>query len=201
MACRRRLDEARRSQFRRLHLEDVDFWGAVDLLVGDEQYYGREAIEAARALRVTEDDRGVSRHHVFPLGFTALARSEVLAEAARQSRSSGWLFLGGPSTQRSEDEIRQLRALESSALKTYLLGADDVVPGPLGLAHITAVQGGEALRRHDLVLLLAEHSAYGLLGRHRSDGSLIGFHTADWTLVEGLIGKLQDSYHLQKGST
>lgn len=198
-ACRRRLDEARRSLFRRLHLEDVDFWGAVELLVGDESRYGPEAVDEARALTVTEDDKGLSRHHVFPAGFGDVARAEVLSEAAQQAKSSGWLFFGAPSAQADGEMLRRLRALEASALRTYFLSAvEPRLEGELG--HVTLVHGGDPWRHHELVLLLAEHSAYGMLARRRQDGRLFGFHTADWTLVEGLIGKLQDAYHLQKGA-
>ena len=198
-ACARRLAEARRSLFRRLHLEDVDFWGAVDLLVGDARLYGGAGVEPVRAVTVTEDDRGLSRHHVFPVGFADLVRGEVLSEAVRQGRSSGWLFLGGPSPRASDEMVRQLRSLEASALRTYLLSAD-AGAALTELPHVTTVSAGEALRRHELVLMLAEHSSYALLARRRDDGRLAGYHTADWTLVEGLIGKLQDAYHLQKGA-
>jgi diguanylate cyclase (GGDEF)-like protein len=198
-ACRRRIDEARRSIFRRLHLEDVDFWGAVELLVGDARLYSGAEVEPTRAITVTEDDKGLSRHHVFPQGFGELVRGEVLSEAVRQAHSSGWLFLGGASSRASDEMVRQLRSLEASALRTYVLSAD--TSGALAdLPHVTTVSGGDVLRRHEVVLMLAEHSAYALLARRRDDGRLTGYHTADWTLVEGLIGKLQDAYHLQRGA-
>jgi hypothetical protein len=57
---------------------------------------------------------------------------------------------------------------------------------------------GDTFERHEIALLLLEHAAYGLVARRRHDGRLYGFHTSDWTLVEALIGKLQDTYHLQK---
>ncbi len=199
-ACKRRLSEARRSLFRRLHLEDVDFWGAVDLLIGEEAPYAGASLVPSRSFQVTEDDRGISRHHVFPPGFEMLARHELVAEAARQGRSSGWLFIGGDLL-RDEALLSHISRLESTAMKTYALGAHP--PASLsGASHVTPVRvEGELFRQHEVLLLLAEHAAYGMLTRRRTDGRIYGFHTADWTLVEGLIGKLQDAYHLQKGAS
>jgi len=198
-ACRRRIGEARRSLFRRLHLEDVDFWGAAELLIGADDLYQPDKLETVRAFSLTEDDVGYSRHDIFPTGFANVVRGEVLAEAARQARSSGWLFFGGSWQWASDDFVRQLRPLEASALKAYYLSNDP--PAVLAdMPHVTSVRAeGERFARHDVVLLLAEHAAYGFLSRRRGDGRLYGFHTADWTLVEGLIDKLQDAYHLQKG--
>ncbi len=197
-ACRRRLDEARRSLFRRLHLEDADFWAAIDLLVGDGDAYRGDRVELSRALAVTEDEKGILRHAVFPSGFPALACQQVLSEAARQARASGWLFLGG-SLRKSEEAALARMPSDGGAFKTYVLSPQP--PATLGeLAHVTPVRvDGDAFAQHELVLLLAEHAAYGLLARRRADGRVYGFHTADWTLIEGLIGKLQDAYHLQKG--
>ncbi len=198
-ACRRRIDEARRSLFRRLHLEDVDFWSAAELLIGDDENYRPDKLDSARPFSVTEDDKGLSRHDIFPPGFANVVRGEVLVEAARQARSSGWLFFGGSWQWASDDFVRQLRPLEASALRTYYLSNEP--PAVLAdMPHVTTVRAqGERFSKHDVVLLLAEHAAYGFLARRRGDGRLYGLHTADWTLVEGLIDKLQDAYHLQKG--
>lgn len=198
-ACRRRLDEARRSIFRRLHLEDVDFWSAVDLLIGPEELYQGHELLQARQLTVTEDERGLSRHHLFPPGGLEVMRSAVLGEAQRQGRASGWLYLGG--RWGDAEAAVQLRRLGAGSIRTYVLGSAH--PEGLGGASLaTPVRvEGDAFERHEVMLMLAEHSAYGLLARRRADGRLFGFHTADWTLVEGLIDKLQGAYHLQKGGT
>ncbi len=199
-ACSRRLDDARRSLFRRLHLEDVDFWGAVDLLIGAPELYKGDLNEQ-RSLVITEDARGTARHHVFPPGFTALAQEEALYASVRQGQAGGWLFLGGAFGSKDVDLADHLRLLAKSNVKSYLLGRG--VPARLReVASVTTVNvESDLFERHDVLLLLSEHSSYGLLGRRRDDGRMCGFHTADWTLVEGLIGKLQDAYHLQKGAT
>ncbi|MBI5508366.1 MAG: response regulator [Deltaproteobacteria bacterium] len=199
-ACGRRLDEARRSLFRRLHLEDVDFWAAVELLVGPPDLYNKGALDSQRALVVTEDPRGLGRHHQFPTGFTSLVHEEVLAEVQRQGLLGGWLFLGGAFSSKDLGLVDRLRSLERTNVRPYLLGRE--LPQRLrDTAAVTCVSvESDLFDRHDVVLLLSEHASYGLLGRRRPDGRIFGFHTADWTLVEGLIGKLQDTYHLQRGS-
>ena len=69
------------------------------------------------------------------------------------------------------------------------------------MANVTPVRvGGSEFERHEVTLILAEHASYGLIARRTADDRLCGFHTADWTLVEGLIAKLQDAYNLQRGA-
>ncbi len=198
-ACKRRLHEARRSLFRRLHLEDVDFWGAVDLLIGPDAAYRSGRVGLNGALQATEDEKGISRHHVFPPGFVDLLRREVITEAGRQARSAGWLFLAG-SFAPSQAGLSELKTLQGVELKTYLLSS--TTAARLASAGVTQVRvEAAALDRHEMVLFLAEHASYGMLARRGAGGAVYGFHTADWALVDGLIAKLQDAYHLQKGAT
>ena len=85
-------------------------------------------------------------------------------------------------------------------MRLYLLGSTP--PDRLGeVANVTPVRvGGPDFERHEVALFLAEHAAYGVIARRGADERLYGFHTADWTLVEGLIAKLQDAYNLQRGA-
>lgn len=199
-ACARRIEEARRSLFRRLHLEDTDFRGAFDLLVGSATDYDPERI-TSRAFSIMEDERGLSRHNVFAPAFPSFIRSEILAEAARQGRVSGWLFIVGPWASAADSFLRRLRAPEAAALRIYWLSPDKP-ESTAEMPHITTVQAdGNELADRQAILFFSEHAAYGLLAKPGADGQLVGFHTADWTLVEGLISKLQDAYHLQKGGT
>lgn len=204
-ACRRRLEEAHRSLFRKLHLDDVDFWEAFDLLIGSAKHYQGAEVTDHKALRVAEDARGISRHAIYPNDFGGAVRVAILEEAIRGARSSGWLFLGGRWDKEAESDLnalfRELGRLDASALRTYVLGSRQS-DSFINSQHLTSVRvAGKVFDEHELVLLLAEHAAYGLLGRWREDGRLYGFHTADWTLIEGLIDKVQGAYHLQKGIT
>lgn len=199
-ACRRRLDEAQRSLFRRLHLEDVDFWGAADLLIGGDDAYAQDVVQRPGPFGVTEDALGISRHQVFPRPWMPLLYREVLGEAARQPKTSGWLFLAGGFANGQLAAPTELGQLRHDGMRVYLLGSTP--PERLGeVANVTPVRvGGTEFDRHEVVLFLAEHASYGLLARRADDGALRGFHTADWTLIEGLIAKLQDAYNLQRGA-
>jgi diguanylate cyclase (GGDEF)-like protein len=198
-ACSRRLEEARRSLFRRLHLEDVDFWSAVELLIGDPARYQGDQVDTSAGLAAAEDARGVSRHHVFPPGFVPVVRGEVLGEMGRQATSGGWLYLGSDWAQGGVDLADQLKRLPPVVIEPYVLGSDHP-PRLRQMSGITTVRvDSGAVDDHEVVLLLAEHASYGLLAKRRADGRAFGFHTADWTLVEGMIGKLQEAYNLQKG--
>ena len=199
-ACRRRLDEAQRSLFRRLHLEDVDFWGAAELLVGEDDAYAGAGLRQAAPSGVTEDPLGVSRRQIFPPGWISLLHREVLAEAARQPKTSGWLFLAGRIGADRLSAPADLGQLRHDGMRVYLLGS--APPDRLcEVANVTPVRvGGSEFERHEVTLILAEHASYGLIARRTADDRLCGFHTADWTLVEGLIAKLQDAYNLQRGA-
>ena len=200
-ATARRLDESRRSSFRKLHLEDLDFWSAVDVLVGPDGPYSGAGLRSTRLMAMTEDERGLSRHALFPDGAIEDLRRSIFAEAHRQGRQHGWLYVGGNFTGAPADRnsLNQLGRAAGSSLKTYVLGHKRVIDleDSSTLTHVQAP--GDIFDRHEIILLLLEHAAYGLIARRRNDGRLYGFHTADWTLVEALIDKLQDAYHLQKG--
>jgi hypothetical protein len=199
-ATARRLDESRRSSFRKLHLEDLDFWGAVDVLVGPDGPYSGAGLRSTRLMAMTEDERGMSRHALFPEGALADLRRSIFAEAHRQGRQHGWLYVGGDFSEDTDREsLGQLGRVTGAALRTYVLGHKRIpdLEDSASLTHVHAP--GDIFDRHEIGLMLLEHAAYGLITRRRPDGRLYGFHTSDWTLVEALIDKLQDAYHLQKG--
>ncbi|MBC7792453.1 MAG: response regulator [Clostridia bacterium] len=198
-ATNRRLGESRRSSFRKLHLEDLDFWAVADVLIGPPAPYAGEDVQPNRVMEMSADERGLSRHVLLPAGALADLRRSVFSEATRQGRLHGWLYLGGSFESPSDLKGLSKLARGSGALKTYVLG-NTRIPDLEGSANLTHVQvPNDAFARYEVALLLLEHAAYGLVAKRRDDGRVYGFHTADWTLVEALIDKLQDAYHLQKG--
>ena len=199
-ATGRRLNESRRSSFRKLHLEDLDFWAAADVLIGPAAPYASDDIQPTRVMEMLEDDRGLSRHVLLPQGALADLRRTMFSEAQRQGRMHGWLYLGGSYESATDAKgLAKLARASGALLKTYVLGHTRM-PDLEGSANLTHVQvTGDTFARYEVVLSLLEHAAYGLIAKRRDDGRVYGFHTADWTLVEALIDKLQDAYHLQKG--
>lgn len=199
-ATGRRLNESRRSSFRKLHLEDLDFWAAADVLIGPAQPYATDEIHATRVMEMIEDERGLSRHVLLPQGALADLRRSIFNEAHRQGRMHGWLYLGGSFESAADLKgLLKLSRAGGAALRTYVLGHNRM-PELESSANLTHVQApGGTFARYEVVLMLLEHTAYGLIAKRRDDGRIYGFHTADWTLVEALIDKLQDAYHLQKG--
>jgi two-component system cell cycle response regulator len=197
-ATRRRLEESRRSSFRRLHLEDLDFWAAADVLIGPDAPYDGDELRATRLMAMTEDERGFSRHALFPEGAISDLRRSIFTEAHRQGRQHGWLYVGG--NFESAQDRQSIQGLSRSGiLRTYVLANARFTDLDANTAVTHVHTPGDTFERHEIALLLLEHAAYGLIARRRNDGRLYGFHTSDWTLVEALIGKLQDTYHLQRG--
>jgi two-component system, cell cycle response regulator len=190
VACRRRLDEARRSSFRRLQLEDLAFWDAVDLLVDSAS--GGNAPAMSRWLK---DERGISRQFRWSEEAMRSVRAAILEEVRRQAKASGWFYVG--SAWQDESFVERLHDTREGGVQVYALG--ERLPLQLADWGIASVRvGSDVFQRCEVMLMLAEHAAYGLLARRDGD-AVTGFHTADWTLVQGLIDKLQDTYHLQKG--
>ncbi len=200
-ATARRLEESRRSSFRKLHLEDLDFWAAADVLIGPDAPYAGDDLRATRLMAMTEDERGFSRHALFPDGAIEDLRRSIFCEAQRQGRQHGWLYVGGnfDSPNDRQSLSRLSRPSGAATLRTYVLANArfNDIEASAALTHVHTT--GDTFERHEIALLLLEHAAYGVIARRRNDGRLYGFHTSDWTLVEALIGKLQDTYHLQKG--
>lgn len=198
-ACRRRLDEARRSIFRRLHLEGAEFWDAIDLLIGESSNYQGDEVRLSRVLGGTEDRRGLTRHLVFSSGSVERLHRELIAEASYQGHSGGWLVLGSSWGDSSTELIAAVQRLGALKLKSTILGSR-IAEHLRCEGQLSVIRSSEdTFRERDVMLMLCEHSAYGFASRRREDGECFGFHTADWTLVEGLINQFEAAFGLREG--
>lgn len=190
-ATRRRLEDSRKSVYRRLRLNELEFWEAVQLLLEHPSLSGfgrpktREDGEFASGLQSMD----------FSPSLVEAIRHELLHEGQRLKEAEGWLYLGGPSVSRAPSQT--FNVLERSALRAYSLMEQGSNVNH-AVSPVTCVEiNDQFLRDHEIILLFSEQLAYGLVGRWH-DGVLRGFHTDDGVLVEGLILKLQENYHLQK---
>lgn len=194
-AGRRRIDESRKSAFRRLQLDGFDFWGAVDLVIGSPELYASDRIQLPKGLPALEDAGRRTQYVLFERGLLDSVRCEVVDEALRQPRS-GLLFLAGRWSGRWTDRVRRrLENGRSNDVWVWLVGDG---PPRMGNDSRVASFHTDDFNDHELVLALSEYATYGLVAKRRSDGSLYGFHSSDWTLVEGLVHKLQLAYPLQR---
>ena len=184
--CRRRMEERRASLARRLMLDGLDFWEAVELLLGTAQSPRLPADGEAEPSR---------RGRVSDQLFEAL-QAEVARELQRDPAVRGLVYVGAGEVKADLAIARGLeRAPPGLSARVYLLGRRGDFQAHPGLIPVF-VAGDERLGRHEFLLWLGEASAYALLQR-RGKGASWAFHTSDVAVVDGLVAKLQAAYDLQ----
>ena len=199
--CRARLEDFRQSLWRKQHLGDLAFWDLVSLFVAEEALYAKleTAMILPRALAITEDRRGRSRHVILDSDTWARVQTEAVDELARNPDVRGVLFAGVGTLSESHEVLVAAPRAAGSLAPIYLLGRQPR-SGPIRIdaTNVTAVPSDDAeVAAHQLLLLLTEVSSYAFVGRRSESGRVYGYHTADPVLVESLVAKLQDQYYLQ----
>jgi two-component system, cell cycle response regulator len=185
-ACRARLEQRRASLHRRLVLDAVGFWEAVELLLGSPDGPRLPAEEGADP----------SRRGRVPEALFDEVQAEIGRTLLREPSQRSLVYLGGAEAGDGLPLVRTLeRANGDFAPRVYLLARRaEVTPRP-GLTPLV-LGGDERLLRHQFVLWLHGAAAYALLQR-RGRGATWAFHSSDAALVDGLVSKLQTAYDLQ----
>jgi GGDEF domain-containing protein len=185
-ACRARLEQRRASLHRRLVLDPMGFWEAVELLLGSPDGPKLPAEEGADP----------SRRGRVPEGLFDEVQAEIGRTLLREPSVRSLVYLGGAEAGDGLPLVRTLeRASQEFAPRVYLLARRaEVTPRP-GLTPLV-LGGDERLVRHQFVLWLHGTAAYALLQR-RGRGATWAFHSSDAALVDGLVSKLQTTYELQ----
>jgi two-component system cell cycle response regulator len=185
-SCRARLEQRRASLQRRLLLDPLGFWEAVELLLG---------VPDGPRLPV-EDGGDPSRRGRVPEPLFDEVQTEIGRTLLREPDARSLVYLGGPEAGPSLPLVRALELAGADFLpRVYLLGRRTDVAGRAGLTPVS-LAGDERLLRHEFLLWLHGASAYALLQR-RGRGATWAFHTSDAALVDGLVSKLQAAYDLQ----
>ena len=185
-ACRGRLEQRRASLYRRLVLDPLGFWEAVELLLG--------APDGPRL--PAEEGADPSRRGRVPEELFEEVQAEIGRTLLRDPGVRSLVYLGGAEASDGLPLVRTLeRATPDFAPRVYLLARRaEVTPRP-GLTPLV-LGGDERLLRHQFVLWLHGAGAYALLQR-RGRGATWAFHSSDAALVDGLVSKLQTAYDLQ----
>ena len=184
--CRRRMDERRASLQRKLMLDALPFWDEVELLLGNPQ---------SAKLPVDERAEPSRRGKVSDALFDEL-QVEIARELTRDPGARGVLYIGGPEVRGSLPVVTGLEGVPAEfSPRVYVLGRRADLESHPGLTPVF-LEGDEQMARHEFLLWLSEHAAYGLIQR-RGIGATWGFHTSDTAVVDGLIAKLQAAYDLQ----
>ena len=184
--CRKRMDERRVSLQRRLLLDGIDFWTEVEILLGNPE-----------SPRLPSDERTEPsrRGKVSPLLFEEI-QLEVAREMLRAPSSRGVLYLGVPEIHPHLPLVEALGDCPADlASKIYLLGRRAGFDSHPLLTPVF-MEGDARIARYEFLLWLSENSAYAFIQK-RGAGTAWGFHTSDYSVVDGLIARLQTEYDLQ----
>lgn len=176
---RKRAERARTGEWQRLELEEKSFWDAVDVLIQQP------------VSDIPDDVLGA--HAKMPPSLVARVATAMIQDAAREG-VAGTLYLAG------DHELAQLvmRAVDASdglSLRTWILGPAASVRDPAARVRIPLTDG--RLTQMALILCMTERGGYCLAAQRDGEGQLNAFHSSDLDLVEGLVSRLQNTYHLQ----
>ncbi len=177
--CARRQEEARMSPYRRLRLEDHDFWAMVDALMD------------TRASVATGD---AGRRGKLPDGTLEAVFVESAKEMVRAPSVRGLVYYGADVVGPDLPLLSSLDGFQDSATRLHLLARK--VEGSIrhpAVASVVLPDEGR-LKRSRFFLLLTETAVYAWLER----GDEEAYHTSDSSLVEALVSRLQEAYDLQR---
>lgn len=190
---RRRSESSREGLWRRLGLTGRPFFEIAELLLAD--------VEERISGGTSRDDEGLSGPAMLPRKMVERMASTLVRDAANH-RVRGTIYAAGD----RELDAAFARALSASgptALRRWLLSA---APAPGLPRSPSGTTGADRIRLQvedprlaDRVLLLSltELGGYALIARPLDEHTLIGYHSSDVFIVEGLATALQGAYHLQ----
>ena len=179
-ACSLRQEEARRSPYRRLRLEDHDYWEMVDLLL------------ETRSLSAITGDSG--KRGDLPSGLLDALAAESAKDVARAPDVRGLIYIGIDKLTEDSPLVQILSGLEDAETRVYILTktAEATIDNPA--VTVVSLTEEERLSAGMFFLLLTESTSYGWMTRN----GLQSYHTSDVSLIEALIDRLQEYYDLQR---
>lgn len=211
-ASRRRAEAEQSGVSRRLGLSRRPFWERVDLLLGGEDdaiMVSGDRVAMHPDLDRTHDAIGLSRHATFTPGLLARVGAGLASDALRHEAAGSIYVAGDPVvaeavTAAAQGSLGRTRvwSLGHRAPQVDVSAGDGrstsrpPPPEELDSGFDLAVQDPR-LEERAFLLSVTELGAYAVLARRLSPSALIGFHSADLFLVDGLVESLRQRYHLQ----
>ncbi len=186
----------KRSPFHRMHLQEKILWSAFDILLGKPEYYDllREGRSVPYFSRFTRD---MGRNGHFCLGRETFLRmvESVAQDAVRHGMKRGLIIAAGPRPEMFKQIFLSLGSESGNGGNIYIIGrAGNTRFDSKNLLYVNAED--DHLSDREFVLCLKENGAYGLFATHRQD-EMCGFNTSDEWLVDSMLEKVQEKYHLQ----
>lgn len=188
--------QQRNSPYHRMHLGEKSLWNSFDALVGKREYYDllRAGKEVPYFRRIR---RGLGRNGHFLLDRrTYLRMLESLAQdVASLNGSRGLVIAAGPRPEIYKQIFFSFGTQGGQGRNIYIVGRGGSTRfDAKNLLYVTAED--DRLSNHAIVLFLKENGSYGLFAVEQAD-EIFGFNTTDEVLVESMMEKIQNLYHLQ----
>jgi len=185
-----------KSPLHRLRLGERSFWDAFDILVGKPEHYEtlRRGEEVPYFLRIRRD-HGRNGHFSLPRETYLRILESMAQDVAATPEDRGLLIAAGPTPEIYKQIFLSFEPAVPPRGNIYIVGQSGTARfDAKNLLYVSAED--EMLRDREVVLYLKENGAYGLFGTERN-GEIEGFNTADEWLVEAMMEKVQDMYHIQ----
>ncbi len=188
-------DRSAEGVWRRLRLGREDFWEALGRLLGEDAslvFDAEGGVVVSSELERAHDEEALARHVVLEKDQLERIGRQLALDAIRH-RVHGNIYIAGDD-RLIEGIAAAMETSELAKVRAWALGERD---GP-----------GQRIRlpisdpRLDTVVLLVsltELGGYFFAGRRLEDGRLLGYHSSDLDLVDGMVAALQKRYHLQPG--
>ena len=188
--------QRQKSPFHRMNLVEKPFWRAFDLLVGKPEHYDllRKGKEVPYFSRIRRD---FGRNGHFCLGRETFHRmvESVAQDVVSWNEDRGLVIAAGPRPEMFKQIFLSFGADAPAGRNIYIIGQSGSTRfDSKNLLYVTAED--ERLKDREIILFLKENGAYGLFASDRLE-EVCGFNTADEWLVEAMMEKVQDLYHLQ----
>ena len=185
-----------KSPLHRQRLAARSFWDAFEILVGKAEYYEtlRRGEDVPYFLRFRRD-LGRNGHFSLPRETYLRIVESVAQDMAATPGDRGMVIVGGPTPEIYKQIFLSFEPSRSPRRNIYIVGQSGATRfDAKNLLYVSSED--EMLRDREVLLYLKENGAYALFGADRG-GEIEGFNTADEWLVEAMMEKIQEMYHLQ----
>jgi GGDEF domain-containing protein len=185
-----------KSPLHRQRLAARSFWDAFEILVGKAEYYEtlRRGEDVPYFLRFRRD-LGRNGHFSLPRETYLRIVESVAQDMAATPEDRGMVIVAGPTPEIYKQIFLSFEPSRSPRRNIYIVGQSGATRfDAKNLLYVSSED--EMLRDREVLLYLKENGAYALFGADRG-GEIEGFNTADEWLVEAMMEKIQEMYHLQ----
>jgi diguanylate cyclase (GGDEF)-like protein len=185
-----------KSPLHRHRLADRTFWEAFEILVGKAEYYEllRRGEDVPYFLRFRRD-LGRNGHFSVPRETYLRILESVAQDVVTTPEDRGIVIVAGPTPEIYKQIFLSFDPARSPRRNIYIVGQSGSTRfDARNLLYVSTED--EMLRDREVLLYLKENGAYAVFGADRG-GDIEGFNTADEWLVEAMMEKIQEMYHLQ----